>query len=375
MAPDTSFSRANRTGAEIDFVIPRAANAMPTGRVGMTTLPVSAAAVSARAMNAAIPFATTSLVPARPFQWTGSFEDFRRAVDCLAAAAWYEAGSGALDQRAVAQTVLNRVRHSAFPNSVCSVVFEGSQRRTGCQFTFTCDGSLYSRRPSARAWEEARNMAEQMLFGRVELAVGQSTHYHTDWVAPPWSRDMSKIAAVGTHLFFRWRGSAGDANAFKQPLASEEPRIALLASLSPTHAANGRSTEAVALPEVSVAPPASNPSSALLPSVSRRIERERLPDRSSRPDAEVFLVSLSAASEPDSFLQLAQQACSGLTHCRFVGWTDPGRKAEQLPMPGTAVDAISFTYVRRAGSEAGVAHWNCAEFPRADQSQCLHRAI
>ncbi|MCZ3110870.1 cell wall hydrolase, partial [Acinetobacter baumannii] len=65
-----------------------------------------------------------------------------RAIDCMAAAVLYEAGDDAVGQRAVAQVVINRVRHPAFPKTICAVVFQGSDRATGCQFTFTCDGAL-----------------------------------------------------------------------------------------------------------------------------------------------------------------------------------------------------------------------------------------
>ena len=81
---------------------------------------------------------------AAPFAFEGSQQaGFGNALDCLTAAVYYEARSESTDgQRAVAQVVLNRARHPAFPNSVCGVVFQGSQRRTGCQFSFTCDGSM-----------------------------------------------------------------------------------------------------------------------------------------------------------------------------------------------------------------------------------------
>jgi spore germination cell wall hydrolase CwlJ-like protein len=38
-----------------------------------------------------------------------------RARDCLAAAAWYEAGDDPSGERAVVQVVLNRARHPALP--------------------------------------------------------------------------------------------------------------------------------------------------------------------------------------------------------------------------------------------------------------------
>ena len=45
-----------------------------------------------------------------------------------------EAGACAFTdgQRAVAQVILNRVRHPAYPPSVCGVVYQGSTRKTGC---------------------------------------------------------------------------------------------------------------------------------------------------------------------------------------------------------------------------------------------------
>src|ERR687897_263864 len=68
-----------------------------------------------------------------------------QSLECLTQAVYYEARNQSADgQRAVAQVVLNRVRHPSYPNSVCGVVFQGSERVTGCQFTFTCDGSMYN---------------------------------------------------------------------------------------------------------------------------------------------------------------------------------------------------------------------------------------
>ncbi len=99
---------------------------------------------SAIAINAAIPIAGLANPAARPFLLGGSgAADRLRSLDCLTAAIYYEAATEPTDgQRAVAQVVLNRVRHPAYPTTVCGVVFEGARRSTGCQFSFTCDGSL-----------------------------------------------------------------------------------------------------------------------------------------------------------------------------------------------------------------------------------------
>jgi hypothetical protein len=120
-------------------------------------------------------------------------------------------------KRGVAQVVLNRVRHPAFPNSVCGVVMQGSNRTTGCQFTFSCDGSLY-RRPSPQGWQSARQTALAALSGAVEPSVGMATHYHADYVRPYWASSLDKVAVIGTHIFYRWSGSWGKRVAFNQAL-------------------------------------------------------------------------------------------------------------------------------------------------------------
>jgi spore germination cell wall hydrolase CwlJ-like protein len=160
---------------------------------------------------------------------------YQAAVACLAAAVYYEAaGEPEKGQEAVAQVVLNRVRHPAFPQTVCGVVYQGSDRASGCQFTFACDGSL-ARQPSPGAWERARRIAERALAGRVEASVGMATHYHANWVVPYWAPNLDKIAVVGSHIFYRWRGFWGQRKAFNRRYAGEvanPPQFAETSNLS-----------------------------------------------------------------------------------------------------------------------------------------------
>jgi hypothetical protein len=179
----------------------------------------------ARLLNDALPFSKTPIEAAAPLivpvVETGTAG--RSSLDCLTEAVYYEAASEPEQgQRAVAQVVLNRVRHPSFPNSVCAVVYQGSERQTGCQFTFTCDGSL--RRPPARTlWSRARQVAENALSGWVEPSVGMATHYHTDWVYPYWAPNLKKITKVGTHIFYGWTGSWGRRAAFTETALIDAP--------------------------------------------------------------------------------------------------------------------------------------------------------
>ena len=156
----------------------------------------------ARRINAAIPFVNEPLKPAKPYAFHGSPAARLQATECLATAALYEAGDDERGQKAVIQVILNRLRHSSYPKTVCGVVYQGAKRGTGCQFSFTCDGSMQRRRVRD-GWAAARKAAQLALKGYVFASVGTATHYHTDWIAPYWSRSLVKVAQVHSHIFYR----------------------------------------------------------------------------------------------------------------------------------------------------------------------------
>ncbi len=142
---------------------------------------------------------------------SASITDRDRALHCLATAISYEAGNESTEgQIAVAQVILNRVRSPAYPKTVCGVVFQGSTRKSGCQFTFTCDGSLLRPR-SAEALSSAMIVAERALSGFTASSVGGATHYHADYVTPYWASSLIKVTTIGAHLFYRLPGASDTA--------------------------------------------------------------------------------------------------------------------------------------------------------------------
>jgi spore germination cell wall hydrolase CwlJ-like protein len=213
-----------------------AAKALPSSPAATDIRNVDAQ--TAEQLNAAIPFASGPNPAARPFNMAKSGAEMRdRALECLTSAIYYEAGQEPLQgQQAVAQVVLNRVRHPAFPASVCGVVYEGSTRSTGCQFTFTCDGSL-ARAPERSAWDRAREVARAALNGFVQPAVGNATHYHANYVAPYWAPTLNKTTSIGAHIFYRWSGGWGQPRAFSQTYSGREsdPKALRYAALSVPH--------------------------------------------------------------------------------------------------------------------------------------------
>jgi spore germination cell wall hydrolase CwlJ-like protein len=214
-----------------------AARAAPPAPPPLILQPV--APQQALKVNANIPLTGGPNPAAAAFLFKGGETARTQALNCLASAVYYEAGNQDADgERAVAQVVLNRVRHPAFPNSVCGVVYQGSTRPSGCQFTFTCDGSL-AREPDAEGWRRAWKVAADALSGDVYAPVGWATHYHADYVLPTWASSMAKNAIVGAHLFYRWPGSWGQSSAFTDVYAGREPNAASLraAALETPHIA------------------------------------------------------------------------------------------------------------------------------------------
>lgn len=170
-------------------------------------------AQDAQQINSLLP--ASGAPPAKAFLLaTKSAAERARALRCLSQAVYYEAALEPLEgQRAVAQVVLNRVKHPEYPNSVCGVVFQGWERWTGCQFSFTCDGSLL-RGPMPAFWRRAEEVAQAALNGYVAQSVGTATHYHADYVMPYWRPSLTKVGQIGRHIFYRWPGQAGLTRAF-----------------------------------------------------------------------------------------------------------------------------------------------------------------
>jgi len=313
----------------------------------------------ARAFNATVPFSTDPNPAARPFRFAGGPDDLARATDCMAAGILYEAGDDTLGERAVAQVVLNRLHHPAFPKTVCGVVFEGQDRSTGCQFSFSCDGALTRWHPTEDAWRRAREVAAASLSGAVFKQVGYATHYHTDWVVPYWQSSLDKITAVNTHLFFRWSGWWGTPPAFGRHPETVEPVIAQLAELSDAHKTGAALAEAdAALAEASIA-------------MGFGPVTETTPAPAVPVDGDTILVALPRGQTADGLTTLAAQACGDKPFCRYMAWTDGSKAATSLPLAPAQTAVLGFSYLRDRSSNYEKSLWNCRQFKRADPTQCM----
>ncbi|KUR70395.1 hypothetical protein AQZ52_16320 [Novosphingobium fuchskuhlense] len=329
---------------------------------------------TARIANAAIPIEPPH-APAPPFRLgSADASAAARALDCLAAAEWYEAGDDPSGMRAVAQVVLNRARHPAFPSSVCAVVFQGSERTTGCQFSFTCDGSMQARHPGPAAWARARAVAGAALGGAVDPRVGLATHYHADYVVPVWRSGLVKLAQVGLHLFYRWPGEWGSPAVLRGSGGGTEPRIAAMAALSPAHAGD---EGALAGAAAGLAPGSAGTVQPLsyLPldetdAAASSGARGGGPfdtaaqggqDGARQGGSSRIVLMLDPAAFPGTYAMRALAACAERPRCAVVG--------ELLgAAPG---EGPGFVYLRDRRTGAEGAWWDCAALPRANPARCL----
>lgn len=123
-----------------------------------------------------------------------------RDKDCtiLAEAAYYEArGESDTGVVSVLHTILNRVAHKAWPDTVKGVVYKPKH------FSYTHDGSMKYGMNDKKQVERMNVLAYDVLQGLIESPVGDSTHYHSTKVNPYWVSDMEYIANVGNHRFYR----------------------------------------------------------------------------------------------------------------------------------------------------------------------------
>ncbi|MET1754412.1 cell wall hydrolase [Novosphingobium sp. RD2P27] len=336
--------------------------------------------------NDAVPFHPVGAA-ARAFRFTGASEDRSRARACLAATMLYEAGDSGVDQLAVAQVVLNRVRHPAFPGSICGVVTQGSERRTGCQFTFTCDGAL-ARPWSASARARALVRADLMLDGLVFAQVGHATHYHTQEVYPWWSPQLEKIAHVGSHLFFRWPGDWGSGKAAVGKRQAPEPAAALFTQFAAEPPSYSQADIAADTPKIEVQLAALEDGGRESEQVRRRTRESeaqlrgagaippsrRLTPLSADPqgsralvvgssalggsrllrmfaDEAVFYLELPPGSAQAAGQRAADLLCGGRTRCAVYGWREAGSAPAGPRLDDAARKALAFSYLKPASEE------------------------
>ncbi|MEM6897538.1 MAG: cell wall hydrolase, partial [Pseudomonadota bacterium] len=88
------------------------------------------------------------------------------------------------------------------PDTICTVINQGTGRKYQCQFTYTCDGySEVIREPAA--WQEVGKVARLAMAGAAGNLTNGAQFYHTTAVRPRWSRIFEHTTTIGVHKFYR----------------------------------------------------------------------------------------------------------------------------------------------------------------------------
>ena len=131
-----------------------------------------------------------------------------KEIDCLATAIYFESrGESYRGQTAVAQVVMNRLRHPLYPKTICAVVYQNANMHNACQFSFACDGipeTIYDK----KSWNQAMDIAGQVSSGSLYLPeVANATHYHATYVYPDWAPRLKRVTKIGMHIFYKFKNA------------------------------------------------------------------------------------------------------------------------------------------------------------------------
>ena len=170
---------------------------------------IPAPAVKRIIANPVVPTITTkfTVTPEQKMQVVAQRRERLAEENCLARAVYFESRSESdLGQLAVAKVVLNRVKNPDFPKTICGVVYQGSNNRNSCQFSFACDG-LPDDVKSPEAWAHAKSIAQRAIANDPAVAMlGNAVNYHADYVTPKWAHTMRRLTRIGHHIFYAFRG-------------------------------------------------------------------------------------------------------------------------------------------------------------------------
>lgn len=145
-------------------------------------------------------------------------------LECLTQAIYYEArNESEAGQAAVAEVVMNRVRHASYPNQVCAVVYQRNSRT--CQFTFTCDGSIGRSAIRPQVWARAQRIARDVYEGRSDSQLPRnSVNYHANYVRPSWGQRLDRVRQIGAHIFYGSARGGGQTPGGRPTLIAPTPQ-------------------------------------------------------------------------------------------------------------------------------------------------------
>lgn len=139
-----------------------------------------------------------------------------REINCISLAIYKEArGESLKGQEAVAQVIMNRTKHEAFPNTPCKVILAKSQ------FSWTNGGldnasrsllkgsTKHLNKQELSSYQQARQVALRAFYGLWEYnaKIQQSLYFVHKNIQPSWTKNLKKDATIGNHRFYSERSN------------------------------------------------------------------------------------------------------------------------------------------------------------------------
>ena len=139
--------------------------------------------------------------------------DANNDIYCMAQNIYFEAGNQPLAGKiAVAQVVLNRLKHPNYPATICGVIYQAKYKqnwkgnmvpiRNQCQFSWFCEGKSDDPVDSP-TWLLSLHVARDVVQGRYDDITEGSTHYHNDSVHPYWADSLNETVIINNHIFYK----------------------------------------------------------------------------------------------------------------------------------------------------------------------------
>lgn len=125
-----------------------------------------------------------------------------KQLKCLTDNIYFEAGNQKdIGMKAVALTTMNRLKHDAFPNTICEIVHQRVDNV--CQFSWTCFKRM--RVKDYFTYNRAKRMAKHVLmnYGYMYDITKGATFFHRNDVRPPWANPRKRTVVIGKHLFYK----------------------------------------------------------------------------------------------------------------------------------------------------------------------------
>jgi spore germination cell wall hydrolase CwlJ-like protein len=92
--------------------------------------------------------------------------------------------------------IINRSTSGRFPSSICGVVRQPSQ------FSFVRGGRIPTPPQSSAGWRTAVAIAHIALDDLADSGASRAMFFHARRVSPGW-RNLTRVATVGNHVFYR----------------------------------------------------------------------------------------------------------------------------------------------------------------------------